>query len=118
MAWLRAFLTASLLAVGLLAAPATAQAAPGDLATVCGNPVPAGWVVVGFTFSPSCGGGPSLVNAWRIQQVDGMPIGSNVQTCYGTTPPGWAVTVSGVYMQQCSTNPGFPGYGYVIIRRS
>ncbi|HVQ90723.1 MAG TPA: hypothetical protein VMU51_06780 [Mycobacteriales bacterium] len=117
MAWLRAFLIASLLGVGLLAAPATAQAAPGDLATVCGNPVPDGWVVVAFTYSSNCGSGPALVNAWRIQQVAGMPIGSNVQTCYGTPPPGWDVVISGIYMAQCSYNPGFPGYGYVLARR-
>lgn len=113
---LRALASAVLVAAGLLALPGPAAAAPGDQRVVCWGQAPAGWVVTAFTFSPGCGGG--LVNAWRITQVEGYPVGTSVATCSGTTPAGWDVVVSGVYMQQCTTNPPFAGYGYVIIRRS
>jgi hypothetical protein len=116
---LRALVVGCLIGVGAFAAPAPAQAAPGDTTVVCGNPVPAGWVVIALTYSGACRSGPGvLVNAWRIEQVDGFPIGTGVATCYGSTPPGWELTLAGIYLQQCTTNPPYPGYGYVITRRS
>ncbi|MFC5144653.1 hypothetical protein [Streptomyces aureoversilis] len=67
-----------------------AQASPGETRTVCADSMtPDGWVDVNWGTSASCramGGS----NVKMIKQLDGLPVGTQVNACASAQPPsGW-----------------------------
>lgn len=90
--------TAALFAMN--AAPA--QAAPGDVTTVCASVLtPTGYVDVGWGYSSSCGTGSFSPNQKRIEQLTGLPVGTVVSACASTYQPAGWVQTSFYYTSSC-----------------
>ncbi|MEU1378082.1 hypothetical protein ABZ442_31200 [Streptomyces triculaminicus] len=71
-------------------AASPAQASPGETRTVCADSMtPDGWVDVNWGTSASCrvmGGS----NIKMMKQLDGLPVGTQVNACASALPPkGW-----------------------------
>ncbi|MEU9046963.1 MULTISPECIES: hypothetical protein [unclassified Kitasatospora] len=103
----------------LTAAPA--QAAPGDVTTVCGSTLtPTGYVDVSWGYSSSCGTQSFSPNIKQIKQLTGLPVGTVVQACGTTYPPaGWVQTGS-YYSSSCVawSNPSFNDNAWQLKRVS
>ncbi|MEU3354994.1 hypothetical protein [Streptomyces sp. NPDC037389] len=71
-------------------AASPAQAAPGETRTVCADTMtPDGWVDVNWGTSASCRAtaGPNIK---MMKQLDGLPVGTQVNACATAFPPkGW-----------------------------
>ncbi|MFE2107466.1 hypothetical protein ACFXAF_16545 [Kitasatospora sp. NPDC059463] len=116
-------LRAAALAVGCAAAAltltaTTAHAAPGDIQTVCGSQLtPSGWVDVQWWNDFSCGSTFSP-NTKKIEQVDGLPIGTTLNVCASALPPAGWVQLSEFYSSSCrySVSPSFNNNSWQIKR--
>ncbi|MBD0690831.1 hypothetical protein [Streptomyces sp. CBMA123] len=109
--------TAAMLA--LTAAPA--QAAPGDVTTVCGSTLtPTGYVDVSWGYSSSCGTQSFSPNIKQIKQLTGLPVGTVVQACGTTYPPAGWVQTSSYYSSSCVawSNPSFNNNAWQLQRVS
>lgn len=69
-----------------------------DRQLICrGGVIPAGWVLVDDTRSPTmCGGeNPAIIrlyNVWVIERIDRRPVGTEIEVCAAMpTPMGWDV---------------------------
>ncbi|MBB5121716.1 hypothetical protein AF335_07740 [Streptomyces eurocidicus] len=71
-------------------AASPAQASPGETRTVCADSMtPDGWVDVNWGTSASCRV-MSGSNIKMIKQLDGLPVGTQVNACASAQPPkGW-----------------------------
>ncbi|WP_371477325.1 hypothetical protein [Kitasatospora sp. NBC_00315] len=78
-----------------------AQAAPGDVTTVCGSTLtPSGYVDVSWGNSSSCGSTFSP-NIKQIKQLTGLPVGTVVNACGSTYQPSGWIQVSSYYSSSC-----------------
>ncbi|WP_051813460.1 hypothetical protein [Kitasatospora sp. MBT63] len=97
-------------AAALTAVPlSTAQAAPGDTATLCSSSLtPSGWVDVQWWNSFSCGS-TFNPNIRKVQQLTGYAAGTTVTACASSLPPAGWVAVSISYNSGCvyAPNQGF-----------
>ena len=84
----------------LTAAPA--QAAPGDVYSVCASTAtPAGFVDVSWGYRSSCGTQNFSPNVKQIKQLTGLPIGTVVRACASTYQPAGWVQTSSYYTSSC-----------------
>ncbi|MBB4894815.1 hypothetical protein FHS39_003873 [Streptomyces olivoverticillatus] len=122
---MRRFRTAGLAVLGAAlfasVAASPAQASPGETRTVCANSMtPDGWVDVNWGVNASCGGGSLSPNIKMIKQVDGLPVGSQVNACATTLPPkGW-IKLQTYYTSSCQAfvNPSFTPNAWLLQRAS
>lgn len=64
--------------------------ATGQVQDVCAGSVPAGWIKVNDRWDPMACGKPSSIiyNVWTIERYSDKPVGSVMNTCFGTPPSG------------------------------
>lgn len=97
-----------------------AQAAPGDVSTMCASVLtPAGFVDVQWGNSFSCGSTFSP-NIKQVKQLTGLPVGTVVNACASTYQPAGWVQVSTYYSSSCrySAVPSFNNNAWQLKRVS
>ncbi len=68
-----------------------------EIQNVCAGQIPAGWIAINDSWSPSTCGNPTAIvyTVVTIERIDNKPQGTQMQVCVGPVPPGWIMISSG-----------------------
>ena len=85
---------------------------------VCAGSVPAGWIKVNDSWSPTVCGKPTSIiyNVWSVQALGAEPLGAVIYACSSSPPPGW-VLVSHMWNPTVCGHPSAQQTNVMAIKR-